>query len=145
MARAKVFFKLNQGAAISAIGPMVDQAAYRASQQMRGRVLANIYRLGRVNTAAMVRGMQARRTNPGSPLMARYEVSSTARSERDGFNYPAAQELGTRAHGPVVASHLVFQIRGRGPVIFAKWVRGVTPGRFMRDALAATRPSDAAR
>lgn len=145
MARAKVFVRISAPATIRVVGPMVDQAAYRAGQAMRGRAMSNIRRLGRVYTGAMIEGLQLRRDNPGSTLIARYVLSSTARSPRDGFNYPAAQENGTRPHGPVRASHLVFQIRGAGPVIFTKWVRGVPPGHFMRNALAAARPSDAAR
>ena len=139
----KVYFRLSAGATVRVVGPMVDQAAYRVAQKMRGRAVSNIRRLGRVDTGAMIRGLQVRRTNPGNPLIGRYVVASTARA-RDGFNYPRAQEFGTRAHGPKRAPFMVFQIRGRGPVIFAKWVRGVTPGHFMRDALKATRASDAA-
>ncbi len=145
MARATVFYKMNAGASVQVLGPIVDQAAYRAAQAMRGRAMSNIRRLGRVDTGRMIEGLQVRRANPGSPVIARYIVASTARSSRDGFNYPWAQEDGTRAHGPVRASHLVFQIRGAGPVIFTKWVRGVPPGHFMRNALVAARPSDAAR
>lgn len=145
MARATVFFKMNTGAVASVLGPVADQAAYRAAQAMRGRALSNIRRLGRIHTGAMIEGLQVRRANPGSPVIARYLVSSSARSSRDGFNYPLAQEEGTRAHGPVRASHLVFQVRGVGPVIFTKRVRGVPPGHFMRNALLAAKASDAAR
>jgi hypothetical protein len=135
---AKVFYRRNRGAEITVLGPLADQAAYRAGQALRGRVIANIRRLGRVYTGEMIQGMQARRINTGSPLIGKYVVGSSAR-------HTAWQNDGTRAHGPVRASHLVFQVRGQGPVIFAKRVRGVTPGRFMEQALAAARPSDAAR
>lgn len=135
---AKVFYRRRPAAEIAVIGPLVDQAAYRAAQAMRGRAISNIRRLGRVYTGEMIAGMQARRVNQGSPLIGKYVVGSSAR-------HTAWQNDGTRAHGPVRAERLVFQIRGQGPVIFAKRVRGVTPGRFMENALAAARPSDAAR
>lgn len=141
---AKVFYRRNRVAEVAVIGPLADQAAYRAAQAMRGRAISNIRRLDRVYTGGMIARLQARRVNAGSALIGKYLVASTARA-RDGFNYPAAQEKGTRAHGPVRAQFLVFQVRGRGPVIFAKRVRGVTPGRFMENALRQARASDAAR
>jgi hypothetical protein len=62
-----------------------------------------------------------------------------------GDGYAKYQEFGTRAHGPKRAKFMVFQIRGSGPLIFAKWVRGVTPAHFMRDAIQAVKASDYAR
>jgi len=41
-------------------------------------------------------------------------------------------EFGTKAHGPVKAKRLVFRIGGT--LIFAKWVRGITARKFMREA-----------
>lgn len=56
--------------------------------------------------------------------------------------YVKYQEFGTRAHGPVRAKMLRFRPKGSAEYVFAKWVRGVQPARFMRKALAALRPSD---
>ena len=133
MARARVQYNL--GPSTTVIGEIVDAATYRAAQRVRGRAMSNIRALGRVDTGAMIRGLQVRKTGATGPLWPQYVVESTA-------PHTGWQEDGTRAHGPVRADFLVFQVRGSGPVIFAKWVRGVTPGHFMRNAMNAATPSD---
>lgn len=133
MARVQVSYDL--GPSRTVIGELVDAATYRAAQRVRGRAMSNIRSLGRIDTGSMIQGLQVRKTGAVGPLWPQYTVTSTAR-------HTGWQEDGTRAHGPVRASHLVFQIRGAGPVIFAKWVRGVTPGHFMRRAMDAATPAD---
>jgi len=133
MARVRVQYNL--GPATTIIGEIVDAAAYRAAQRVRGRAMSNIRSLGRVDTGEMIRGLQVRRTGAAGSLWPQYTVEAIAR-------HTGWQEDGTRAHGPVRADFLVFQIRGSGPVIFAKWVRGVPPGHFMRRAFQAASPSD---
>lgn len=132
MGRVRVSYNL--GPSETVIGEITDEAAYRAGQRIRGRVLSNIRGLGRVNTGEMIRGVQVRKTRAAS-LWPQYTVTSSAR-------HTGWQEDGTRAHGPVRADFLVFQVRGSGPVIFAKWVRGVPPGHFMRRAMDAATPAD---
>jgi hypothetical protein len=110
------------------VGPMADASAYRAAQKMRGYAMSNIIARGRIDTGAMMRGLQVRRL-PDTTIRKRYDVS-------------IFQEYGTRAHGPVRAQFLRFQIRGVGPVIFTKWVRGVTAAHFMRDAKNKLAPKD---
>lgn len=132
---AGVRVSYNLGPSTVVIGDMVDAAAYRAAQRVRGRAMSNIRALGRVHTGATIQGLQVRKTGALGPLWPQYTVTSTAR-------HTGWQEDGTRAHGPVRASHLVFQIRGSGPVIFAKWVRGVPPGHFMRNAMTSASPAD---
>lgn len=133
MARARVQYQL--GPATAVIGEIVDEATYRAAQRVRGRAMSNIRSLGRVDTGEMIRGLQVRKTGASQPLWPQYTVESTAR-------HTGWQEDGTRAHGPVRADFLVFQIRGAGPVIFAKWVRGVPPGHFMRRAMDSATVAD---
>jgi hypothetical protein len=135
MATARVRFTMKSGAAIQVIGPMVDRAAYSAAQKTRGRVLANIRRLGRIDTGKMIGGVQVRRVT-GTGLAVAYSIYSTA-------TYTIYQEAGTRAHGPRTAKFMVFTPKGSGQVVFAKWVRGVTPGHFFADALAQAQASDA--
>lgn len=132
MPRVRVSYDL--GPSTRVIGEIVDDAAYRAAQRVRGRAMSNIRSLGRVDTGEMIRGLQVRKTGAAS-LWPQYTVTSTAR-------HTGWQEDGTRAHGPRTADFMVFQIRGAGPVIFAKWVRGVTPGHFMRNAMNAATPAD---
>lgn len=132
---AGVRVQYNLGPATTVIGEIVDAATYRAAQRVRGRAMSNIRSLGRVDTGAMIRGLQVRKTGAAGPLWPQYTVESTVR-------HTGWQEDGTRAHGPVRADFLVFQVRGAGPVIFAKWVRGVTPGHFMRRAMDAATPAD---
>ena len=133
---ATVKVRIMEGALISVVGPQIDAAAYRAAQAERGRAISNIRRLGRVATGEMIQGLQVRRSvGAGQPLVVRYDVYSTAR-------HTIFQEEGTRAHGPVRAPRLVFRPKGSNKVVYAKWVRGVTPGFFLRDAVASVRVED---
>jgi hypothetical protein len=129
MVRAR--FVLNRSGYVRAIGPIMNDATYRAAQKVRSRTIANINSLGRVNTGLMKNSIQARKSETRVPDSVAYTVASRA-------PYVRYQEFGTRAHGPRRAKHLVFRIRGKGPLIFAKWVRGVTPGRFFQRAIDAT-------
>lgn len=131
----------NLGPAIQVIGDLTDAAAYRAAQNVRGRVLSNIRRSGRIDTGRMIAQTQVRRVSRGDALVRTYDVASTARAA-DGFNYPDAQENGTRAHGPKTAARMVFVPKGGGGKVFATWVRGVTPGHFFRDAYASCTVTD---
>jgi hypothetical protein len=129
MVRAR--FVLNRSGYVRIVGPMMNQAAYRAAQSIRSKAVGNIRSLGRVNTGAMKDSIRVRKATTKVPESTAYTIGSTV-------PYAKYQEFGTRAHGPVRARYLVFRIRGRGPLIRTKWVRGVTPGRFMRDAMKAT-------
>ncbi|UDL16225.1 hypothetical protein SEA_KOZIE_29 [Microbacterium phage Kozie] len=132
---AKVKVDISRGATLKVIGPMTDRAAYRAAQATRGRAMANIRAAGRIDTGAMIAGLQVRLlTRSGSAVA--YAVYSTA-------PYTVFQEFGTRAHGPRSASVMVFTPKGGGATVFAKWVRGVTPAYFMTRAYLAAKPSDA--
>lgn len=132
MALVRVSYDL--GPATTVVGELVEEAAYRAAQRVRGRAMSNIRALGRVDTGAMIQGLQVRKTG-AVPLWPQYTVTSTAR-------HTGWQEDGTRAHGPVKANFLVFTPKGSGVVVFAKWVRGVPPGHFMRNAMNAATPAD---
>lgn len=124
--------KYRLGAVLEVVAPIADATAYRGAQKVRGRAISNIRRLGRVDSGRMIAGMQVRRVG-ATGLRRTYEVSSSARAP-GGANYPAMQEYGTRAHGPVSAAVMAFTPKGGNGVVFATWVRGVTPGHFMRDA-----------
>ena len=133
---ATVKVRIMEGALISVVGPQIDAAAYRAAQAARGRAISNIRRLGRVATGEMIQGLQVRRSiGAAQPLIARYDVYSSAA-------HTVFQELGTRPHGPVRAPRLVFRPKGSSKVVYAKWVRGVTPGYFLTDAVASVRVED---
>lgn len=129
MVRAR--FVLNRSGYVRVVGPMMDQAAYRAAQSIRSKAVANINSLGRVNTGNMKNSIRVRKQTTKVPESTAYSIGST-------MPYAKYQEFGTRAHGPRVAKFLVFRVRGAGPLIHAKWVRGVTPGRFMHNAMKAT-------
>jgi hypothetical protein len=134
---AKFKFRIYPSASATVAG-IADEAAARAAEATRRVAQANIRAAGRVHTGAMLNNMQVMKVS-GDSLEARYKITP------GGTGYAKYQEFGTRAHGPVRAKFLVFQIRGRGPVIFAKWVRGVTAAHFMRDAVKAVKASDYAR
>lgn len=129
---SKVRVNISRGKVVSVVGPMANQAAYRAAQRTRGYVIAEIWAAGRVKTGAMIRGMQVRRVG-GSPLSPRYEVSGSA--PHTGF-----QNDGTRAHGPRRAKVLAWQ--GPNGMVYARWVRGVTGAHFMEKGLAKVRVAD---
>lgn len=135
MAKIKTRVSINSAAVVRIVGPIADNAAYTAGRRVRTRVVQNINGLGRVNTGLMKNSIRVRKSSTSVAMSRAYTVSSQA-------PYTAYQEFGTRAHGPRRARRLVFQIRGRGPVIYAKWVRGVTPGRFFYRAIRATTSRD---
>jgi hypothetical protein len=123
--------------ASATVSNIADDAAAAAAEATRRKAQANIRAAGRVHTGAMMNNMQVMRVDGGEAP--RYKITP------GGTGYAKYQEFGTRAHGPVRAKRLVFQIRGKGPVIFAKWVRGVTAAHFMRDAVKAVKASDYVR
>jgi hypothetical protein len=127
---------INSAAVVSIVGGQAKGASQRAAQATVKRARQNIVAAGRVHTGQMARGMRAEASHDSDPLVAKYRVVP------GGDGYARFQEFGTRAHGPVRAKRLVFQIRGQGPVIYAKWVRGVTAAHFMRDAMNALTPND---
>lgn len=131
----RIKFSMRKGAAVQVIGPVTDRAAYRTAQAVRGRALANIHALGRIDTGAMIRGLQVRVISKVG-LVGAYQVYSSA-------PHTPYQEFGTRGHGPKIARFLVFQPKGSSRLVFAKRVRGVTAGHFMKRAMDATTTRDA--
>ena len=128
--------KINQQAVTSIIGGMGQRSVANAANKTVERTRKNIRAQGRVYTGAMLRDTHAEFARDSQPLKPKAIVTLGG-----GF-YGAYQEFGTRAHGPVRAPRMVFRIRGKGPLIFAKWVRGVTPGKFLQDAYAALTNAD---
>lgn len=117
---------LDRGRIDFVVGRQVEAAARRAAWRTRERIQENIRTLGRIDTGEMLDSFII--TSNLEALHPRMFVSSTA-------EHTVYQEKGTRAHGPVKASHLVFTPKGSSTVVFAKWVRGVTPGRFIERAV----------
>lgn len=131
----RVSVTIHKGRVISVVGPIADRAAYAAAQKTRGYVISEIRIAGRVRTGRMIRLMQVRRINRGSPLRKAYEVSSTA-------PYTMFQNDGTRGHGPRTAKMLAFVPKGGSKVVFAKYVRGIRGAHFMEKGLARVRRED---
>jgi|SRR5690625_340114 len=127
---------LDQSRMTGAVARHAEAAARRAAQTTVARIKENIIRLDRIDTGEMLNSWQIRADTGG--LHPRMFISSTA-------PHMLFQERGTRAHGPVRAPFLVFTPKGSNRVVFAKWVRGVTPGHFVRDAQRRLTPSDFAR
>lgn len=134
----KITFTLDSSAIARVVGPRAEQAAYRAGQRARGYAMSGIQSSGRIDTGRMINSLQVRREPGGDALVARYTISSP-------LFYTVFQEFGTRAHGPVRAPFLVFTPKGGSGVVFAKWVRGVTPALFMTNAVARVSVSDFTR
>jgi hypothetical protein len=143
MARvSSVNMRIDDAALVKVMANLGNQAAYRMAQKLRSRVVNNMNAAGRRDTGAMARQTQVRK-EPSPKLTTHYSVGTTATDPRTGFPYPIVQEKGSRGHGPVHAPFLVFTPKGMSHPISVRWVRGVKPGNFFRDALAATRATDA--
>jgi hypothetical protein len=125
---------IHRGKVIQVVGPIAENAAYKAAQKGRGYVMAEIRAAGRVDTGRMIAGLQVRKVASG-PLNKRFEVSSSA-------PYTMFQNDGTRAHGPRRADFMVFTPKGGGGIVFAKWVKGVQGAHFMEKGLARLRVAD---
>jgi len=127
---AKYTLKLNEDRVNTVIGGHSKAAVRRAAFHVQRRARANVKAAGRVDTGKMMNSIQAKERKQGSPLLPRYYIQANV-------PYAKFQENGTRAHGPVTAKALRFTPKGGGQVVYAKWVRGVTPAYFMRDAFRA--------
>lgn len=85
-----------------------------------------------VDTGALGRSIREELPVFEGPLHIRGGVSAGPTDRKPG-NYALFVHEGTRAHGPVRAKALRFEIAGR--VIFAKRVRGVKARPFLRNAV----------
>lgn len=134
MIRGRARFQVYQGGLLTLSRDTTQAAARKGANQARERVRQNIYKAGRVDTGKMARGLvvEAGRSSGYRTL---YRVRATT-------PYYRFQEDGTRAHGPVKAKYMRFKPKGSSTFVFARWVRGVTPGRFMRNAIAQMRAED---
>lgn len=130
----RVRLRLDHGKLTATVGPMARSSARKAAGVSVRRVRANILADGLVDSGDMLAGVQQRDV-PSPAMFPKVAVGSPA----PHVKFP---EFGTRAHGPVRASRLRFTPKGSGRVVYAKWVRGVRPRRFMRRALDAIRPTD---
>lgn len=120
---------------LQAYGGLVSrQAVNRAADATEGRVRANIISSNAVASGQMLDKVQ-QKDIPGNPMFPRTAIGSSAPHTK----FP---EFGTRAHGPKRAKVMVFRPKGSGHTVFARWVRGVYPRRFMRRALDQLRPTD---
>lgn len=136
MASAIKEFQPNRANIQAQVGGMSQRAVANAANVTVTRTRAAIKSQGRIDTGRMLRDTHTEFARDSTPLMPRAIV--TLGHDQVGV----FQELGTRAHGPRRAKRMVFQIRGRGPTIFAKWVRGVTPGLFLTNAYKALTAAD---
>lgn len=109
----------------------------RAAERARDRVKANITAKDRVDTGAMRDAVKATHLRQ-TPTRSEWGVVVTGKPA----NYFIFQDQGTRAHGPVRAKVLRFKPKGSSTFVFAKRVRGITPGNFVRDAFRDTRRED---
>lgn len=114
---------------------LVKKAVELAAQRTAVRANSNVLRRGRRKTGKLARSFKTKRSPLSTPLLFKVRVYSD-------LPYTGFQERGTRAHGPVKASRLVFKPKGSQTFVFAKWVRGVKPGNFLSDARRALRPED---
>lgn len=117
------------------VGALALAAATRGAHVAAERAKINLAAKGRIDTGALQRDIRVDPTVIGPPLRPTFRVGTD-------LPYAVFQEEGTRAHGPVRARFLRFKPKGSSTFVFARWVRGITPAHYMRDALASMRPGD---
>lgn len=127
MARVKITLNIREAQLREVAGTAARSAARRAAEVSRQRARNNLRAAGRFHTGELDRTIEVRDIT-STYLHPRFAVGSPVKQA--GFN-----EFGTRAHGPVTAKALRFKPKGSRVYVFAKWVRGITPVRFMRRAL----------
>jgi hypothetical protein len=88
---------------------------------------------GRIDTGLLRQSIVTRRVSSSRGVF--YEVGSP-------LEYAIYQHEGTKAHGPRHARYLRFKPKGGGDFIFAKFVRGVRPSKFLTKALARLTVND---
>lgn len=128
--------RLDEGKMTPHLARIAERGARNAARATVDRIQANITRLGRIDTGQMREDWTIRADV--SDLHPRMFISS-------GVPYMLYQERGTRAHGPRNAQFMVFTPKGSSRVVFAKWVRGVKAGHFVRDAYRRLSVSDFVR
>lgn len=128
--------RLDDSKLTPAAARIAERGARNAARATVDRIQANITRLGRIDTGEMLNSWTIRSDVSG--LHPRMFISS-------GVPYMLYQERGTRAHGPRTAKFMVFTPKGSNRVVFAKWVRGVKAGHFVRDAYRRLSVSDFVR
>lgn len=119
-------------------GRMVDRAANRVSLRTRASMLGQ----GRLDTLEMINSMTIVDVTK-DPRRPTRRVSNKAKH----FPY---QELGTPKEAPGVGriypkrpgGFLRFRPKGSSVFVYARSVRGVVPGHFLRRAAAATQAKD---
>lgn len=135
MAGARVRLRIDQAKLTATVGPIAREAAERAAVRTRDKARSNVISAGLVNTGKLAETMTYKMIMPASSLFQRAAIGSPV-------PYAKYPEFGTRAHGPVRASRLVFKPKGSNKLVFAKRVRGVYPRQFMLRALDSLRPKD---
>jgi hypothetical protein len=117
------------------------EAGYRAAQRITLRARASIIGQGRYDTGEMMSGFIIRDVTR-APARPTWRISNTS----PHFPY---QELGTPRDNPGIGfiyprngTFLVFTPRGASGPVFARKVRGVRPGNFLRNAVKATLVKD---
>jgi hypothetical protein len=124
----KVRFTMNQQEfrAMTESGT-IAQATWRAAGKVRDDAKRELTSQGRIDSGALRQSIVGRRIRNGR-IGTFYEVGSD-------LPYAWFQHEGTKAHGPVRARRLRFKPKGGGAFVFARWVRGVTPSKFLTKAL----------
>lgn len=110
-------------------------AVRRAARRTASRANINVIRKDRVDTGRLAKSFVTREVSTTVPGIHKVRVYSRA-------PYAVYQERGTRAHGPKRAKFMRFKPKGSNVYVFAKWVRGVPPGNFLRDAKRALTRED---
>jgi hypothetical protein len=111
----------------------ISRAVERAAGTVRDGAKRELTGQGRIDTGLLRQSIVTRRVSSSRGVF--YEVGSP-------LEYAIYQHEGTKAHGPRHARYLRFKPKGGGDFIFAKFVRGVRPSKFLTKALARLTVND---
>lgn len=125
---SRVDIQLSRAKVASVLARHSNASAHRAAKVTRDRIREEIVKAGRVDTGRMRDSLHLTRAKVGVETQWNIAVKGPA------ARYFLFQDQGTRAHGPKRANYMVFKPKGSSTFVFAKWVRGVTAGKFVQKA-----------
>jgi len=125
--------KLDPSAIARVVGGTAAEAATTAARVIARRVRENIIAEDLIDTGFMRDNITVEEARPGDRPVAYVHVAG---------QQAVFQEFGTRGHGPVRAQYLRFKPKGSNVYVFARWVRGVRPRRFMTRAIESVTVAD---
>lgn len=136
MGRIRFYARMDKARFARLTHQVTEEAARRAAEKTRLRIIRSILVQGRVRTGDMARSIIIEPIVPYNPKRAGFKVGSN-------LFYYHYQNDGVRPFGPIKPGGvLVFIPKGGTHVVFARHVKGFPGGHFSEDAVRALRAKD---